>query len=74
MSAGTDGLDGTAQAAGAWLTPTCLQTARSKGISPQVSLDNNDSATLLESAGTMVHTGPTFTNINDFRAIVILSQ
>jgi hydroxypyruvate reductase len=74
MSAGTDGLDGKAQAAGAWLTPTCLQSARSKGISPQISLDNNDSATLLESAGTLVHTGPTFTNINDFRAIVILPQ
>jgi hydroxypyruvate reductase len=73
LSAGTDGLDGKAQAAGAWMSPASLQTAISKGFSPQVSLDNNDSATLLEAAGTLVHTGPTFTNINDFRGIVILS-
>jgi hydroxypyruvate reductase len=74
LSAGTDGLDGRAAAAGAWIDHTCLQKARTKGHSPQQSLDNNDSATLLNAIGTLVHTGPTLTNINDFRGIVILDR
>ncbi len=71
LSAGTDGLDGKAQAAGAWMDSTTLQNARARGLAPQVFLDANDSATLLNTAGTLVHTGPTFTNINDFRGMVI---
>ena len=71
LSAGTDGLDGKAQAAGAWMEHTTLQKARAIGFSPQTCLDSNDSATLLNATGTLVHTGPTFTNINDFRGIMI---
>jgi glycerate 2-kinase len=71
LSAGTDGLDGTSCAAGAWISPTTLSEARLNGLSPRKSLDDNDSATLLNIAGALIHTGPTFTNINDFRAVLI---
>jgi hydroxypyruvate reductase len=74
LSAGTDGLDGKAQAAGAWMDFATLKKVRAKGLSPQSALDNNDSATLLDAAETLVHTGPTFTNINDFRGIFIQAK
>jgi hydroxypyruvate reductase len=51
-----------------------LKKVRAKGLSPQSALDNNDSATLLDAAETLIHTGPTFTNINDFRGIFIQAQ
>lgn len=71
ISAGTDGQDGSALAAGAWMGPQTIAHASAQGLSPLQSLDTNDSATFLEAAGTLVHTGPTLTNINDFRAIFI---
>jgi glycerate 2-kinase len=71
VSAGTDGLDGRAQAAGAWVSSSILQRARMKGLNPQSYLDTNDSATLLDVAGALIKTGPTYTNINDFRAIFV---
>jgi glycerate 2-kinase len=72
LSAGTDGLDGRAQAAGAWVGSHTLAQAHALGHSATASLDNNDSATLLAATDSLIHTGPTFTNINDFRAILIL--
>jgi hydroxypyruvate reductase len=72
ISAGTDGLDGRANAAGAWMGPLTLQRASATGLSAQKSLDGNDSATFLDAAQALVHTGPTLTNINDFRALLIL--
>jgi glycerate 2-kinase len=72
LSAGTDGLDGRANAAGAWIGPATLETATAQGISALHALDDNDSAALLDAAGSLIHTGPTFTNINDFRAVLIL--
>lgn len=71
LSAGTDGLDGRAGAAGAWLGPETLARARAMGLSPRDHLDRNDSATLFECTESLVHTGPTHTNVNDFRAILI---
>jgi len=72
LSAGTDGLDGRAAAAGAWMNAQTLDQAVAQGMSPLTSLDNNDSATLLGACNALVHTGPTYTNINDFRAVLIL--
>jgi hydroxypyruvate reductase len=71
LSAGTDGLDGRAGAAGAWIAPDSLSRARALGLAPRELLDRNDSATLFDRIGTLVHTGPTHTNVNDFRAILI---
>jgi len=71
LSAGTDGLDGRAGAAGAWLAPDTLSRARAIGAAPREFLERNDSASLFELTESLVHTGPTHTNINDFRAILI---
>nr|WP_295787643.1 glycerate kinase [Rhodoferax sp.] len=71
LSAGTDGLDGSAGAAGAWITPGSLALARVRGLDPRAHLDANDSATLFDRVDALVHTGPTHTNINDFRAVLV---
>jgi hydroxypyruvate reductase len=71
LSAGTDGLDGRAGAAGAWIAPDTLARARAEGLAPRDMLDRNDSASLFDRLGALVHTGPTHTNVNDFRAILI---
>jgi len=71
LSAGSDGLDGRAGAAGAWLGPDSLAQARALGLKPLECLDDNDSGSLFQHIGSLIHTGPTHTNINDFRAILI---
>ena len=72
ISAGTDGLDGSARAAGAWMDSQTIKNGALHGLSSMQSLDNNDSASFLDAASCLVHTGPTYTNINDFRAFLIL--
>ncbi|WP_374673088.1 glycerate kinase [Ideonella sp.] len=72
LAAGTDGLDGAARAAGAWVAPDTLARAHALGLSLPAALAAHDSATALDALGQLVHTGPTHTNINDFRALVIL--
>ncbi|CAD5373498.1 Putative hydroxypyruvate reductase [Rubrivivax sp. A210] len=67
----TDGVDGAEDIAGAWLTPDTLARAWSLGINPLVSLDYNDGHGFFQALGDSVITGPTLTNVNDFRAIVI---
>ncbi len=71
MAGDTDGVDGAMEIAGAVMTPTTLERAREKGISPQGALDGNDGHTFFQAIGDSVVTGPTFTNVNDFRAILI---
>jgi len=71
LSAGTDGLDGRAGAAGAWTWPGALAQARLLGHTPLSALDGNDSATLLAAVDGLVVTGPTHTNINDIRIVVV---
>ena len=67
----TDGVDGTEDVAGAILTPDTLARARGLGVNPGTSLANNDGHGFFESLGDAVGTGPTLTNVNDFRAVLI---
>jgi hydroxypyruvate reductase len=67
----TDGIDGTEDNAGAVLLPDTLLRAVAKGISAKALLANNDGYSFFQALGDLVVTGPTLTNVNDFRAILI---
>ncbi len=71
LAGDTDGVDGVEEIAGALLGPETLARAWAKGMNPRSYLDNNDAHTFFQALGDAVHTGPTLTNVNDFRAIVI---
>ena len=70
----TDGVDGMEDIAGAYLAPDSLARAWTKGIKPKDSLDSNDGHGFFEALGDSVVTGPTLTNVNDFRAILITEE
>lgn len=67
----TDGIDGAAEVAGAVIGPQTLQRARSAGHDAEQFLARNDSHTFFGHVKSQVVTGPTLTNVNDFRAILI---
>ncbi|HCQ63967.1 MAG TPA: glycerate kinase [Rhodobacteraceae bacterium] len=67
----TDGVDGAEEVAGAVIGPDVLDRARALGISPAARLDDNDGHGFFEALDVQVVTGPTLTNVNDFRAILI---
>lgn len=67
----TDGVDGAAEVAGAFVGPDTLTRASAAGIDPQSSLDMNDAHSFFARLGDQIVTGPTLTNVNDFRAILI---
>jgi len=67
----TDGVDGQEEIAGALLAPDTLARAWARGIPPRERLDNNDGHGFFGALGDAVVTGPTLTNVNDFRAILI---
>ncbi|MDE2082351.1 MAG: glycerate kinase [Burkholderiales bacterium] len=67
----TDGVDGVEEIAGAVLSPSTLRRAWALGIHPRASLDDNDGHGFFGALGDAVVTGPTLTNVNDFRALVI---
>ena len=67
----TDGIDGTEDNAGAVLGPDTLGTAATLGLKPRDFLADNDGYGFFEALGGLVMTGPTLTNVNDFRAILI---
>jgi hydroxypyruvate reductase len=67
----TDGVDGAAEVAGAVISPTTLDKARGKGIDPEASLARNDAHSFFEAIDAQIIPGPTLTNVNDFRAILI---
>lgn len=71
LACDTDGVDGAAEVAGALVTPQTLAKAQAAGIDPQACLANNDAHSFFASLGDQVITGPTLTNVNDFRAILI---
>lgn len=67
----TDGIDGSEDNAGAITVPDTLVRAKSTAIDAQACLSNNDGYTFFSKLGDLIMTGPTLTNINDFRAILI---
>lgn len=67
----TDGVDGMQDIAGAIAGPETLARAFAQGIQPRQSLDNNDGHGFFEALGDSVITGPTLTNVNDFRVVLI---
>lgn len=68
----SDGIDGTEDAAGALVTPDTLERATAAGLNPRRVLAGHDSYSLFSRLGDLVVTGPTLTNVNDIRAILIL--
>jgi glycerate 2-kinase len=71
LAGDTDGVDGQEEIAGACLSPDSLERARALGLSPTEMLDNNDAHSFFSALHDSVITGPTLTNVNDFRAILI---
>jgi hydroxypyruvate reductase len=67
----TDGIDGTEDNAGALLFPDSLARAASRGVSARAALSQNDGYGFFSGLGDLVVTGPTLTNVNDFRAVLV---
>lgn len=74
LACDTDGVDGAAEVAGALAGPDTLSRARALGLDPADVLKRSDSHTFFGALGDQVVTGPTLTNVNDFRAILILPK
>jgi glycerate 2-kinase len=71
LAGDSDGTDGTEDAAGAIVTPDTLSRARQKHFDPRAFLDTHDSYSLFQGINDLIRTGPTGTNVNDIRAILI---
>ncbi len=71
LAGDTDGVDGTDDIAGAYAAPDTLARAAALGISAEAALANNDAHSFFEKLGDSIVTGPTYTNVNDFRAVLV---
>ena len=71
LAADTDGVDGAEEVAGAIVTPDTLERARARGRNPARDLERNDAHAFFAAIDDRVVTGPTRTNVNDFRAILV---
>ena len=69
-SAGTDGRDGSGDAAGALVTRATIRRASRLGLDPEIYLEDNDSYTFFKKAGGLIVTGPTRTNVMDIRLLL----
>ena len=72
MAGDTDGVDGSEEVAGAVIGPDTLDRCAALGLSARSCLERNDAHTFFKQLGDQIVTGPTMTNVNDFRAILIL--
>jgi len=72
LAADTDGIDGVEDNAGAFVTPDTLARASGAGLRVQDHLDRNDAYRFFSALGDLLVTGPTHTNVNDFRALLVL--
>ena len=72
LAADTDDIDGVEDNAGAYVAPDTLQRAVAKGMKLESYLDRNDAYGYFDALGDLVVTGPTHTNVNDFRVLLIL--
>jgi hydroxypyruvate reductase len=71
LAADTDGIDGSEDNAGAMVTPDTLARAQAQGLDAKAMLADNDGYGFFSALGDLVVTGPTLTNVNDFRAILV---
>ncbi len=71
MAGDSDGIDGTEDAAGAIVAPDTLARAQAAGLAPRTLLAAHDSYTLFAALGDLIRTGPTLTNVNDIRAVLV---
>lgn len=71
LAGDTDGVDGIEEVAGAVINSGTLAKARKIGLDPTSFLENNDAHSFFQKTGCQIVTGPTMTNVNDFRAIII---
>jgi glycerate 2-kinase len=71
LAADTDGIDGTEDNAGALISPDTLARAAARGLDARSHLARNDGYGFFDALDTLVMTGPTLTNVNDFRAILV---
>ena len=71
LAGDTDGVDGQEEIAGAYMSPDSLARARALGLNPRDMLGDNDAHRFFSALGDSLITGPTLTNVNDFRAILI---
>jgi len=72
LAADTDGIDGVGDNAGAFLTPSSLARARALGLNARAELDGHNARGFFAPLGDLLITGPTLTNVNDFRALLVL--
>ena len=71
LAADTDGIDGSEKNAGAWFTPAIRQAAHEQGLMPSQYLAQHDCYGFFAQLDALVETGPTLTNVNDFRIILL---
>ncbi|MEZ5660781.1 MAG: glycerate kinase [Burkholderiaceae bacterium] len=74
LAVDTDGIDGSEDNAGCRFDPESLARMRAAGLDPRALLADNDAYSAFQAAGGLIMTGPTRTNVNDFRAIVLPAQ
>ena len=74
LACDTDGIDGTERNAGALIGPDTLERAKDNGLSAEDALARNDAYGFFAALGDLVTTGPTRTNVNDFRAILLTER